>query len=67
MALVLFSLAACRPTSSPVAPSDRSARDTPTSTPLPTRQTSIDPVIKKLDAAQQETERRRSEADQVGK
>jgi hypothetical protein len=35
-------------------------------TPLPTRQTTIDPVMKKLDGAQQEAERRRSEADKAG-
>ena len=33
------------------------------STPLPTRQTTIDPVVKKLDAAQQDAERRRAEID----
>jgi hypothetical protein len=37
------------------------------STPLPTRQTTIDPVNKKLDAAQQDAERRRAEADSAGK
>jgi hypothetical protein len=37
------------------------------STPLPTRQTTIDPVNKKLDAAQQEAERRRAEIDGAGK
>jgi hypothetical protein len=36
-------------------------------TPLPTRQTTIDPVVKKLDAAQQDTERRRAEIDGAGK
>jgi hypothetical protein len=37
------------------------------STPLPTRQTTIDPVTKKLDAAAQDTERRRQEVDQAVK
>ena len=37
------------------------------STPLPTRQTTIDPVVKKLDAAQQDAERRRAEIDGAGK
>jgi hypothetical protein len=37
------------------------------STPLPTRQTTIDPVNKKLDAAQQDAERRRAEIDSAGK
>ncbi|HQR22852.1 MAG TPA: hypothetical protein PLE54_03445 [Burkholderiaceae bacterium] len=32
-------------------------------TPLPTRQTTIDPVNRKLDAAQQDNERRRTEID----
>lgn len=32
-------------------------------TPLPTRQTTIDPVKAKLDAAQQEAERRRANAE----
>jgi hypothetical protein len=36
-------------------------------TPLPTRQTTIDPVTKKLDAAAQDTERRRQEIDQAAK
>jgi len=39
----------------------------PASTPLPTRQTTIDPVVKKLDAAQQEAERRRAEIDNTAK
>ena len=33
------------------------------STPLPTRQTTIDPVMKKLDAANQEEKKRREEMD----
>jgi hypothetical protein len=37
------------------------------STPLPTRQTTIDPVVKKLDAAQQDAERRRAEIDGAAK
>jgi outer membrane murein-binding lipoprotein Lpp len=37
-----------------------------TATPLPTRQTTIDPVKAKLDAAQQDAERRRSEAERAG-
>jgi len=48
-------LAGCRP------------REDTASTPLPTRQTTIDPVVKKLDAAQQEAERRRTEADGADK
>jgi hypothetical protein len=36
-------------------------------TPLPTRQTTIDPVKQKLEAAQQETEKRRAEIDQATK
>jgi len=35
-------------------------------TPLPTRQSTIDPVKQKLDAAQQEAERRRNEAERAG-
>jgi hypothetical protein len=38
----------------------------PAATPLPTRQSTIDPVKQKLDAAQQEAERRRSEAERAG-
>ena len=38
-----------------------------TSTPLPTRQTTIDPVNKKLDAAAQDVERRRQEIDNAAK
>jgi hypothetical protein len=65
--MAALSLAACRPSSPPDGASDRAAPDAPASTPLPTRQTTIDPVTKKLDAAQQDAERRRSEADQAGK
>lgn len=65
--LALFSLAGCRPTSTPDGSSNRTARDPLSSTPLPTRQTTIDPVTKKLDAAQQDAERRRSDIDQAGK
>jgi hypothetical protein len=36
-------------------------------TPLPTRQTTIDPVKQKLDAAQQETDKRRAEIEQAVK
>jgi hypothetical protein len=36
-------------------------------TPLPTRQTTIDVVNKKLEAAKQDAERRLQEADQAGK
>jgi predicted outer membrane protein len=39
----------------------------PASTPLPTRQTTIDPVTKKLEAAQQDTERRRAEVDSAAR
>lgn len=39
----------------------------PSSTALPTRQTTIDPVVQKLDAAQQEAEKRRAEIDVIGK
>ncbi len=38
----------------------------PAATPLPTRQTTIDPVAKKLEAAQQDAERRRNEAERMG-
>jgi outer membrane murein-binding lipoprotein Lpp len=36
-------------------------------TPLPTRQTTIDPVNKKLDAAAQDVERRRQDIDNAAK
>jgi hypothetical protein len=65
--LGLLSLAGCRPAAFPDSSSDRPAHDAPASTPLPTRQTTVDPVAKKLDAAQQDAERRRSEADQAAK
>lgn len=39
----------------------------PAATALPTRQTTLDPVNKKLEAAQQETERRRAEVDSVAR
>ena len=38
-----------------------------TATPLPTRQTTIDPVNKKLDAAAQDVERRRLDIDNAAK
>jgi hypothetical protein len=58
-------LAACQPSGSPGAAS-APKRDAQT-TVLPTRQTTIDPVSRKLDAAQQETERRRTEIDAAAK
>lgn len=36
-------------------------------TPLPTRQTTIDPVNARLDAAAQDTERRRQDLDNAAK
>jgi hypothetical protein len=54
--LAVVALTACRPTAPP---------DVPAS-PLPTRQTTIEPITKQLDAAQQEAERRRAEADRTG-
>ena len=51
--LVIIGLAAC------------SGR--PDSTPLPTRQTAIDPVMKKLDAAAQQEQKRREELEQAVK
>ena len=59
--LTLGTLTACLLTA--CTPSDRE----PPGTPLPTRQTTIDPVTKKLDAAAQDTERRRQEIDQAAK
>lgn len=38
----------------------------PAATPLPTRQTTIDPLTKQLEAAQQDAERRRDEAERTG-
>jgi hypothetical protein len=43
------------------------SKDESAATPLPTRQTTIDPVIQKLDAAQQEAERRRAEIESASK
>ena len=39
----------------------------PPKTPLPTRQTTIDPVTKKLDTAREDAERRRQQADDAYK
>ena len=36
-------------------------------TPLPTRQTTIDPVTKKLETAREEAERRRKQVDEAAK
>lgn len=41
-------------------------KDAAASTPLPTRQTTIDPVQRKLDAAGADAQKRRDEADRVG-
>jgi hypothetical protein len=41
--------------------------DEPASTPLPTRQTTIDPVNKKLDAAAKDMESRRQAVDDAAK
>jgi hypothetical protein len=53
-AACLLALPACGP------------REEAASTPLPTRQTTIDPVNKKLDAAQQDAEKRRAEVERAG-
>jgi nitrogenase subunit NifH len=37
------------------------------STPLPTKQTTIDPVMKKLDAASEQAEKRREEMEAASK
>jgi len=52
----VFALSACT----------RAERDAGT-TPLPTRQTTIDPVNMKLDAAAQDAERRRQDLDNAAK
>jgi hypothetical protein len=39
----------------------------PARTPLPTRQTTIDPVNNKLEAAAQDTERRRQDIDNAAR
>jgi hypothetical protein len=39
----------------------------PDSTPLPTRQTTIDPVMKKLEAAGQQEQKRREEMEEAAK
>jgi hypothetical protein len=54
--LAVVTLTACRPTPPSEVPAS----------PLPTRQTAIEPITKKLDAAQQEAERRRAEGDRTG-
>jgi hypothetical protein len=63
-AFALGMLVGCQP---PAQPDNSSGpkREAPAPTPLPTRQTTIDPVNRKLDAAQQETERRRNEVDRA--
>lgn len=55
-ALLLMGVSGCAP-----------RNEEPASTPLPTRQTTIDPVNKKLEAAQQDTERRRAEVDSAAR
>ncbi len=39
----------------------------PDSTPLPTQQTTIDPVLKKLDAAEQMEQKRREQMEDAAK
>jgi hypothetical protein len=63
--IVLLMLVSCRPSAAPES-SEGPSRERP-ATPLPTRDTTIDPVVRKLDAAQLEAERRRTEIDQAGK
>jgi hypothetical protein len=53
LALLVLLAAACSP-----------QRD---STPLPTRQTTIDPVMKKLDAAGEQADKRREEMENATK
>lgn len=43
---------------------DSTDSDKAVSTPLPTRQTTIDPVMKKLDTAREDAERRRQQVDE---
>jgi hypothetical protein len=64
LAFALGMLVGCQPPAQPDS-SSSPGRETPSPTPLPTRQTTIDPVNRKLDAAQQETERRRNEVDRA--
>jgi hypothetical protein len=64
---VVLLLVSCRPSAAPESSEPRPSRERPATTPLPTRETTIDPVTRKLDAAQLEAERRRSEIDQAGK
>jgi hypothetical protein len=66
LGIVLLMCVSCRPSAAPDSPEVRPSRERP-ATPLPTRETTIDPVTRKLDAAQLEAERRRSEIDQAGK
>jgi len=63
---VVLLLVSCRPSPAPESSEPRPSRER-LATPLPTRETTIDPVTRKLDAAQLEAERRRSEIDQAGK
>jgi hypothetical protein len=63
---VVLPLVSCRPSAAPESSGVRPSSERP-ATPLPTRETTIDPVTRKLDAAQLEAERRRSEIDQAGK
>lgn len=50
----------------PMACNSREANE-PVKTPLPTRQTTIDPVNKKLDTAREDAERRRAQVDEAAK
>ena len=59
-AAAVVALVACNPRQS-----DESVK--PAKTPLPTRQTTIDPVKKKLDAAADDIERRRKDIDTAAK
>ena len=59
-AAAVAALVACNPRQS-----DEPAK--PANTPLPTRQTTIDPVTKKLDTAREDAERRRQQTDDAYK
>lgn len=54
---LLLVVSACRPSTS---------NESPATVPLPTRQTTIAPVVQKIEAAKEDEERRRADSERAG-
>lgn len=65
--IALLALVACTGRDSSEPARSETSRSETSNTPLPTRQTTIDPVTKKLDTAREDAERRRQQVDDASK